>query len=49
MNKLDQAQEIIRDDPNGSDLTDENYQEVLTLLSREIRELRTILPKKVRA
>jgi len=46
MNRLEQAQEIIKEDLNGNDLTEENYQEVLTLLSREIRELRTILPKK---
>ena len=45
---LQKAEQVIKDDPNGSDLTDENYQLVLTLLSCEIKQLKdNILPIKV--
>lgn len=44
MCNLELAQEIIEKDPNGKDLTEENYQEVLTLLTSEIKALhQTIL------
>lgn len=38
--ELDRARKIILEDPNGSELTSENYQEVLRIVDCEIRELR---------
>lgn len=46
MCNLDLAQEIIKEDPNGKDLTEENYQKVLTLIGSEIKELKILLPKR---
>jgi hypothetical protein len=43
---LQKAEQIIKDDPNGDELTDENYQEVLTLLSSEIKTVMTTLKRK---
>ncbi len=40
MCRLEQVHEIINKDSNGDDLTDKNYQVVLGLLSREIKELK---------
>ena len=43
---LQKAEQIIEQDTNGNDLTDENYRKVESLLTSEIRQLTTNLTGK---
>jgi hypothetical protein len=43
MSELSKAEKIIKEDPNGKDLTAKNYKDVLTILTSEIKLLKVRL------